>query len=511
MTRVFAIAALALTCGYTPPTLAQSSPPDLVKQAITAAGGEQALRGLKSLQLVGDVKYWEPDQSLVAGGPALYLGDSKLTVTRDIANNSARLVWDRNMLTLGRMAYTEVVTPNYGFVTDDKGSRPMSSIRVAAQLRELNRLSPTLLLKMKENPDRVAFLGGVRTSEGVQPAFSFKDGATTFTVVFSKKTQLPSVIRTQDDDAIRGTVNYNVRLDDWKPVGGVMVPHQLTYSLNDSAIGRINFTSVTANVPIDAAQFAPSAEVKAAAKPPATENVPYQWVLRRIAMGRFLDSDQVFVATGGSLKLNELAPNIQHVVGGTHNSLMVNLKDGVLVIDAPINDAQSRWTIDAAKAKYGKPVKHLVLTHHHNDHSGGARTYMGEGAAIHVGVPIKKYFVKVALSERMVPDELQEKRISPPIEEIKDHATIKDDVTEVRLIRIPNHHADGMLIAHIMPANIVWVTDLWSPGGSSTEKTAGVLALSDALKRNKITDATIVGGHGGTAPQSAVEAIVASK
>ena len=63
--------------------------------------------------------------------------------------------------------------------------------------------------------------------------------------------------------------------------------------------------------------------VKAAAKPPATSNVPYQWVLRRIFLGRFLDSDKVYYPENGGFKLVELAPNVQHVQGGTANNLIV--------------------------------------------------------------------------------------------------------------------------------------------------------------------------------------------
>ena len=43
---------------------------------------------------------------------------------------------------------------------------------------------------------------------------NFKDGGTTFTVIFSKKTHLPAIVRTQDDDAVRGTANYEVRFDE---------------------------------------------------------------------------------------------------------------------------------------------------------------------------------------------------------------------------------------------------------------------------------------------------------
>ena len=34
----------------------------------------------------------------------------------------------------------------------------------------------------------------------------------------------------------------------------------------------------------------------------------------------------------------------------THNSLIVSMKDCIVIIDAPIDDGQSKWVIDAAKA-----------------------------------------------------------------------------------------------------------------------------------------------------------------
>ena len=48
------------------------------------------------------------------------------------------------------------------------------------------------------------------------------------------------------------------------------------------------------------------------------------------------------------------------------------------------------------KTKYpGKPIRYLVLTHHHMDHTGGTRTFMAEGATVIVPSPDKAYFEKV--------------------------------------------------------------------------------------------------------------------
>ena len=71
------------------------------------------------------------------------------------------------------------------------------------------------------------------------------------------------------------------------------------------------------------------------------------------------------------------------------------------MFDAPYGELQSRWVIDAAKAKYpGKPIKYLVLTHHHMDHTGGMRTYVAEGATIIVPSQSPRIFRKGRQSVR---------------------------------------------------------------------------------------------------------------
>ena len=506
------IVALAATLLWAVQPAAAQGHFDLVKQAVTAAGGEQALRALKVLVIKGDARHWEPDQSLVAGGSSRILGESKFTLTLDLAYGMSRTDWDRAMVypAVQTMKYSEVLTPTFGFVSDAKGSRAMSGFRVATQLRELQRMSPTFLLKLLDRPGSVVPEGGIKVGSTLMPAVTFKDGATSFVVLFDKKTHLPSMIRTRDDDPTRGDSNFDLKLEDWKPVDGAMVAHGLTYFINDSAVGRLNYTEVKAEPQVDAALFTPTDQVKASANAPATGTVPYQWFIRRNFMGLLVDSDLVFVPTGGSLKLVELAPNVQHVVGGSHNNLIVAMSDGLVIFDAPISQGQARWVIDAAKAKYGKPVKYLVLTHHHVDHAAGVRAYMAEGAKIVVPTPDKKYFQKIALfPHALVPDALEKARISPDIIEVKDELTLKDSAAEIHIHRIPNPHVDGMLIAQILPANVVCVTDLWSPG-RDTEKNANTLSLSDALKRLGISGATIAGGHGATAKQSDLDTIVAA-
>src|SRR5438309_7037627 len=143
-------AALLLAIGQVQPSLAQNGANDLVKQAIAAEGGADALRALKGLAIKGEAKFWEPEQSEKAGGEPRFLGDATFIVTWDLAKGMARTDWDRDQKYPApvMLKYTETVSPTLGYVTDNKGSQAaMSAIRVAAHLRELERASPWLLVK----------------------------------------------------------------------------------------------------------------------------------------------------------------------------------------------------------------------------------------------------------------------------------------------------------------------------------------------------------------------------
>jgi glyoxylase-like metal-dependent hydrolase (beta-lactamase superfamily II) len=196
---------------------------------------------------------------------------------------------------------------------------------------------------------------------------------------------------------------------------------------------------------------------------------------------------------------------VQHVEGGTANNLIVAMKDYLVIFDAPYGELQSRWTIDAAKAKYpGKPIKYLVLTHHHMDHTGGMRTFVAEGANIIVPAPDKAYFEKdVAAPRTLIPDDLTKKPAAATIAEVKDNdqMSIKDDTDEIRLYNITNPHVQGMIIAHVVKGNVVYVTDLISPRGK-IERSPATVSVGAVLQKNGITGSVIAGGHGTTAKQA---------
>jgi glyoxylase-like metal-dependent hydrolase (beta-lactamase superfamily II) len=517
MTRLLSLAgALLLGLAATPPLAAQTTAPvDLVQQAVTAMGGAQALGALKTLTITAEAKHWEPEQSLVADGPPRALGTSTLTVSWDLVQGMARTDWGHTMLYPfpGSEKYSELVTPSYGAVIDDKGERPMSSWRLAFELRERERASPVLLLKALNAPQRLAAMPDQKLAGTILPAISFADGAQTFTILFDPKTHLPAAIRSFEDDDIHGDGAFDLLLGDWQQTAGARIAHGYSYKFNGLAKLDIAYQNVVANAAIPAQAFAVGAATRQAAEPPATGDVPWQAVLVGLNFGRYNDLEAEKAAgEGPALKLVELAPNVQQVMGRTHNSLVVAMKDYLVVFDAPQNEAYARAAIDAMTAKYpGKPIKYLVLTHHHMDHIGGARTYVASGATVIVGSPDKAHMEKVFKARHtMHPDELQRKPRAAGIIESGSRMSLKDSSDEIDIYRIPNPHAEGMLIGYVASQKLVWVTDLYSPGRDKV-KTPNSVAFHAEVEKLGLHPARYAGGHGSNGSAAEFEAIMDAK
>jgi glyoxylase-like metal-dependent hydrolase (beta-lactamase superfamily II) len=499
-------AALLTAASHVQPASAQSGPLDLVEAGVAAQGGAEALRGLKTLILKGDAKHWEPGQSYSVNGESRFLGDSAVTVSVDFtAPVRVRWDWDRDMKypAVEKLKYSEISYPDYGAAIDGKGeAAPMSGIRLAANLRERLRASPVLLLRALDSPQSLSSIEDQKLGDQVLPAVAFAQGPTTYIIIFDRNTKLPAAVRTRDEDNIWGDSNYDMVLSDWTDVAGVKMAKTRSFQLNGMEVQRLAFKEFDANAPLAPDTFAIPDAVKEEAKPPA-KRVPYQWVIRRLFLGRFIDSDAIYFQPGGHFRMVQLAPDVQMIQEGSHNNLVVNLQDGLAVFDAPVDEGQARLVIHASKARYGgKPIKYLVLTHHHMDHTGGMRAFAAEGATVIVPAPDKAYFERVINAPHTLePDQLQRNHKTVNIVEVKDTFTIKDDTVEINLYNIPNPHVEGFLLAHVAKDNILWVTDLISPRGLLVRNPA-TLAVGDALKKYGITDAVIAGGHGATVRQT---------
>ena len=500
---------------------------DLIGRALDAMGGADALAKVKTITVKGTVRQIEPEQSFAPGGEPRIANDSEFTLTGDFAARSVRVDWVKNFQYPSPRTFTfsEIVTPEAGWVIGREANNmnrqameqkspahSMSGLRLATTQRELRRASPSLLLEMRNNPARVGASPDVTIGGVAHRAASYRAGNDTFIVVFDPKTSLPARIRTLDYDNIWGDVSYDLVLADWRTMGGVRIAASQKYEMNGKLLQDARITEVSANPAVAAGTFEPPAEIKAGAAKPATGSVPHLWVIRRQFIGTYMDSDNVSFDTRAtsSLRLNELAPGVQHQVGGTHHSLVVEMRDYLIVFDAPVTDGQSNWTINAAKEKYhGKPVRYVVMTHHHMDHAGGIRAYAAQGATLVVGKGAGDHYRRVLAAPYTRNPDLASRDLSrTPIIEVAEKHVLSDGKREVSAYITDNPHSAAYLIGYISDARLAFVTDIWSPGVQLPPKMNPALAsVVNTVKKAGIQPLTFAGGHGSTAPYALLAAL----
>ena len=488
------------------PTKEQS----LVSKAADAMGGARALGDIKTISTSGTSKWWEPEQSEVPGGEPRFSAEGKIDSISDLASRTTRYDYQKNFAypTARTFTYSEVVTPQAGYVIgiDSNGrnaeslktnppAHSMSGYRLATTQRERTRTGIAgLMSAMLANPDAVkpaADINGL-------PAVQYQD----FIVAFDPKTGLPERVRNLDYDNIWGDVNYDSVLSDWREFSGVKIPMKRSIQLNGRVVQETQLTEVRINPPIDQARLQIPAGVLANAAKPAAGNVPYQWVIRRQYIGTYLDSDNVSYDTKGSpgLRLQQLSPGVFQLVGGSHNSLVVEMSDHLIVVDAPVTDAQSMWLVNATKSQFaGKPIRWVVLTHHHMDHAGGVRGVLGEGATLVVGQGNYKHFNEVLRAPATRNPDMKVMDLSriPIMEVPQSHVMTDSKGRQVMAYAMDNPHAKGMLMVWVPDAKLGYVTDLWNPGQPLPPKpNAGQASVVSAVKKAGIQPERFAGGHG---------------
>jgi len=297
----------------------------------------------------------------------------------------------------------------------------MSAVRLRALLREQARNQIVIL--MHDHPEQLSSRPVQRSGAKKYPAVQYQDDNGIFLVLFDPVTHLPAIVRTRDFDAQLGDADFDAAYSDWRNVDGSSAfkyPFRISYTLNGVRLADVAVEQVHINESLPADTFAVPPQLEGQArKPAAAEKTPFQWILRRLASGFYLDSDALYMDDGSTLALTDVGPNISLVTGGSHNALIVATNDSLVVFDAPGDDGLSNWIINAAHRRYpGKPFRYVVLTHHHLDHTGGIRAYAAQGAVIIVGKGDRDYFRKVLAAPQTL-NRYKVKAVAPRVIEVE--------------------------------------------------------------------------------------------
>ena len=207
------------------------------------------------------------------------------------------------------------------------------------------------------------------------------------------------------------------------------------------------------------------------------------------------------------VKTEKAAEGVWYVAGGTHHSVLVEMKDHLVVIEGPQNDARATAVIaEVKKTVPNKPIKYVVNSHHHFDHAGGLGPFVAEGATIITHDVNKAFFEQSLATPRTVePDKLAQSGKKATVEGVKDKRVLSDDTRTVELYHIQgNLHNDGLLMAYLPKEKLLVEADVYTPAAPNTPPPAQPnpiqVNLHDNIERLKLSVEQILPLHGRIVP-----------
>jgi glyoxylase-like metal-dependent hydrolase (beta-lactamase superfamily II) len=172
------------------------------------------------------------------------------------------------------------------------------------------------------------------------------------------------------------------------------------------------------------------------------------------------------------VKSEKAADGVWYITGGSHHSVLIEMKDYLIVVEAPQSDQRSMAVMaEVKKLVPNKPIKYLVNTHHHFDHSGGVRAYAAEGVTIITHEVNRPYFEKAVVnSHNFSPDRLAKSKRKPMFQTMGDNMVLTDGTRSVELYQIiGNPHHDGIIMAYLRKEKLLIEADVFTPGPAGAE------------------------------------------
>lgn len=454
---------------------------------------------------------WEPLQALRPGAPPLKPSDFEVVATHDPGGGRMRLDWRRRFIEplTSKIDYAEIIAGDGGYISGPDvalgpmPARAMTSDRLAAVRRQQEMLYPQLLIgdalrrreageaaALRQLPDEL--VGGaphavVEIDAAPRPMHLYLDRAT----------WRPTRLVTEEHDHPRGDVEVAVRYAIWRDHGGPPVAADVELSLDGTVIHAEVRSLTEAEPQLAPDTFALPERLPHDAGLARRGLVNAQWMHRALAMGAPISLDP------GQVTVQRITPDVLTLGGGIHHSMAIRTGSGVVVLDSPQHEARSRAVMDAIAAEWpGARITHLILTHHHHDHSGGLRAY----AAIGVDLVIAEgdlAFVERILSSphEIAPDSLSEAEVTPRITTVGDAALTLGDGA-IGVYRITSPHCAEDLVIYIVGPKLLFNADLFNPGLVPDEAAAPPhwLTYSKDLRRQvealDLDIAWLVGAHG---------------
>jgi glyoxylase-like metal-dependent hydrolase (beta-lactamase superfamily II) len=199
-----------------------------------------------------------------------------------------------------------------------------------------------------------------------------------------------------------------------------------------------------------------------------------------------------------------------YMLTGAGGNIGVSIGDsGVILVDdqfAPLTPK----VLAAVKALTPLPVRFVINTHWHGDHTGGNESMRGAGAVVVAHENVRKrmsteQFLQV-FNEKVPPSPTG----ALPVVTFTDAVSFHFDGHEIRAFHVRNAHTDGDVVVHFKSANVLHMGDVFFNGRypyidiASGGSVDGVIAVADQVLKLIGPDTKIIPGHGAVGDRAAL-------
>ena len=216
---------------------------------------------------------------------------------------------------------------------------------------------------------------------------------------------------------------------------------------------------------------------------------------------------EVVRAAAERVTTEKAAEGVWYVAGGSHHSVAIEMQDHLVLIEAPLGGGRVQAVVEAVKKLApGKPIRYVVNSHSHFDHSGGLRAAVAEGAALLTQAQNKAYFEKAfANQNRIHPDALARSGRKAKVIGVADRMVLKDGARTAEIHHIKGSiHADTFLMVYLPKEKLLIEADAFTPGPPNTPAPAKPnpyhVNLVENLERLKLPVERILPLHGRMVP-----------
>ena len=206
-------------------------------------------------------------------------------------------------------------------------------------------------------------------------------------------------------------------------------------------------------------------------------------------------------AADAKINVQKLRGNISVLMGSGGNIAVLTGRDGKLLVDAGITASRPR-IMEALDSLSGDPVKHLINSHWHFDHTDGNEWLNSIGAEITAHENTRKHLSKTTRVEDWNFTFPASPPGALPTNVFDQDQTLQLNGSRIELKKYPAAHTDSDISVHFTDADVLLVADtLWNGYFPFIDYSTGgnIDGMIRAAEANvaRVNDKTIViSGHG---------------